>query len=64
MRGTGEGLGRGVVVVGLVGNERVFPAEKAGVYFISFDYRVSNCKESYAPFIANSELIELTLDLV
>ena len=42
----------------------MFPAEKAGVYFISFDCRVSNCKESYAPFIVNSELIELTMDLV
>ena len=42
----------------------MFPAEKVGVYFISFDYSVSNCKESYAPFIVNSELIELTMDLV
>ena len=39
----------------------MFPAEKAGECFISFDYRVSNCKES---FIVNSELIELTMDLV
>lgn len=45
---------------------RVFPAVKAGVYFTSFDYRMGNCKKLYATFTftGNSELIELTMDLI
>ena len=42
----------------------MFPADKAGVYFISIDYRGSNCKKLYATFTVNSVLIELTMDLI